>query len=342
MPFDNCGFEFRSKTTDSTRDQPTRGELLRGIGICILNWNTKASLLKCIKQLTSGVGIPADQIVVVDNASRDASAMALKNLFPTIIAIESPVNLGYSKGNNIGANYLIARGFPYLLFLNPDVLLERSTLTAMMHVMHEGNRVGCVGAVPTRNGVPVRTAVRNRPSPIEKIVLYGPLARICGRRFARSHFASYDRIKNGQIVDAICGAVSLFRTEAFVAIGGFDEAFFLYEEEYVIAERLRSRGWNVAICLATYQHDEAASSRQIPFRRRLAFVRSESLLIRRYFQWPGWLCFAVTAFRIFELAVFFWYYAFQAMCAAYSHGRFWSTPLRRWRAEKDYQGPART
>lgn len=166
-----------SRGVSSTDQQPTRDmdaetKALKSIGVCILNWNTKRNLLDCVLGLIERVGIGPGQIVVVDNCSRDGSTSALRGLFPSVVVRENKTNLGYSRGNNVGAAYLIARGFPYLLFLNPDVVLEGSTLREMIRVMEAGPRVGCVGAVPTRNGAPVRTAVRNRPSAVEKIVLY--------------------------------------------------------------------------------------------------------------------------------------------------------------------------
>jgi GT2 family glycosyltransferase len=291
---------------------------LRSVGVCVLNWNTRVSLLRCIGQLIEKAGLAPVQIVVVDNASEDGSAAAIRRHFPSVTLLASSENLGYSRGNNLGAAYLVERGYPHLLFLNPDVVLERDALIQMLDVLTADPSTGCVGGVPVRPGGRARRAARNRPGLIEKLVLYGPLARICGAPFADRHILRASEIRNGQTVYAIYGAACLFRTEAFVVAGGFDEEFFLFEEEFVMAERLGAHGWRVAACLATYLHEEAAGTRQIPFRRRVWLLRSEFRLLRKYWRRSLPLCLAVAAFRVVELLAFCWYYAARAAVAAWS------------------------
>jgi GT2 family glycosyltransferase len=45
-------------------------------------------------------------------------------------------------------------------------------------------------------------------------------------------------------VDWVLGAAFLVRAEAFHAVEGFDESYFLYSEETDLAYRLRSQGWS--------------------------------------------------------------------------------------------------
>ena len=311
---------------------------LRSVGVCVLNWNTCVSLLRCIRQLIEKVGLAPVQIVVVDNGSEDGSAAAIRRHFPSVTLLASGENLGYSRGNNLGAAFLVERGHPHLLFLNPDVVLERDALVQMLDVLAADPSIGCVGGVPVRPGGRASRAARNRPGLIEKLVLYGPLARICGAPFADRHILRAPEIRSGQPVYAIYGAACLFRTEAFVAAEGFDEEFFLFEEEFVMAERLRACGWRVAVCQATYLHQEAAATRQIPFRRRVWFLRSEFRLLRKYWRRSLPLCLAVAILRVVELLVFCWYYAVRAAVAA----RFRRAHRRNQAAMVSHAGPGHT
>jgi GT2 family glycosyltransferase len=296
------------------------------VGVCILSWNTRASLVRCVAELIHHAGLAPRQLVVVDNASRDGSLQALRERFPEVPVLANPKNLGYSRGNNQGAAHLMARGFRWLLFVNPDVLLEHTAVAAMLNVLTADPSVGCVGGVPIRPGrcSPGR-AGRNRPTLVAKLILYGPLAQVCGRWVEAGHIVRSGEIRDGECVYAIYGAACMFPAAAFAAIGGFDEEFFLYEEEFVIAERLRARGLRVALTRATYLHDEAAGTRQIPFRRRIWFLRSEFRFLRKYWRWPLAACAAVATWRILELAAFSWYYGFRAAQAGI---RRWA-PLRR-------------
>lgn len=299
----------------------TAAERFETVGVCILNWNTRASLLRCVGELIHRAGLAPTQLVVVDNASRDGSLQALRERFPEVPVIANLKNLGYSRGNNLGAAHLMAKGFRWLLFVNPDVMLEPTAVAAMLDVLIADPTVGCVGAVPIRPGrSSSERAGRNRPRLVEKLILYGPLARLCGRWFESGHILRGRGIRDGQSVYAIYGAACMFPAAAFAAIGGFDEEFFLYEEEFVIAERLHACGLRVALTRATYLHDEAAGTRQIPFRRRIWFLRSEFRFLRKYWGWPLAACAAVATWRILELAGLCWYYGCRAALAG----------MRRW------------
>lgn len=320
-----------SRSCKPASERPvTAARQFETVGVCILSWNTRASLMRCVGELIHHAGFAPRQLVVVDNASRDGSLQALRERFPEVPVIANPKNLGYSRGNNLGAAHLMARGFRWLLFVNPDVLLEPTAVAAMLDVLIADPSVGCVGGVPVRPGRSSSgRAGRNRPTLIEKLILYGPLAQVLGRWFETGHILSAREIRDGQSVYAIYGAACMFPAAAFAAIGGFDEEFFLYEEEFVIAERLRACGLRVALTGATYLHDEAAGTRQIPFRRRIWFLRSEFRLLRKYWRWPLAACAAVATWRILELAAFSWYYGFRAALAGI---RRWA-PLRRRDAE---------
>jgi GT2 family glycosyltransferase len=57
------------------------------------------------------------------------------------------------------------------------------------------------------------------------------------------------------------GACMLIRREAFSAVGGFDEGFFLFFEELDIAQRLRRTGWEVHLVAEASADHEVATSR---------------------------------------------------------------------------------
>jgi N-acetylglucosaminyl-diphospho-decaprenol L-rhamnosyltransferase len=129
-------------------------------------------------------------------------------------------------------------------------------------------------------------ACRTKPSRYEKLVLYGPLWRLPFVRPAyKRHFLDPAKINEGAAVYAVAGSLLLFRALVFQMIGGFDEATFLYEEELIIGERLQRAGWTTLVATdCNYFHAEAASTCQIPYRRRMYFIDSEQHLLREYYQ----------------------------------------------------------
>ncbi len=87
----------------------------------------------------------ASEIIVVDNASTDSSLVNLMNSFTA----EAPLKLiltsrsaGFAAGCNIGLN---ASTQPYVLFLNPDCILEENSLQRLVHVLESDPCIGMVG-----------------------------------------------------------------------------------------------------------------------------------------------------------------------------------------------------
>jgi GT2 family glycosyltransferase len=116
-------------------------------------------------------------------------------------------------------------------------------------------------------------------------------------------------LSDGQTVYAVCGACIAFRAEAFREIGGFDENTFLFEEEFIIAERLLMKGWVTVVTTSSrYFHLEGLSTVQTPYRRRLHFFRSENYLLRRYYGWNRAACALMRAYRFAELGAFCLYW----------------------------------
>jgi GT2 family glycosyltransferase len=82
-------------------------------------------------------------------------------------------------------------------------------------------------------------------------------------------------------VDWILGAVLAIRREAFDAVGGFDEAYFLYQEEVDLCYRLRAAGWEIHYApVATVLHVGGASTSQRAAETFGQYVRSTQRFAR--------------------------------------------------------------
>ncbi|MDP3564343.1 MAG: glycosyltransferase family 2 protein, partial [Methanoregula sp.] len=86
------------------------------LSVIIVNYNGLSFLEACLQALSRNVSCP-HEIIVVDNNSSDGSSVYISKVWPDVRLICSPDNLGFAKGNNLGAEY--ARG-RYLLLLNND------------------------------------------------------------------------------------------------------------------------------------------------------------------------------------------------------------------------------
>jgi len=250
------------------------------------------------------------QLVVVDNCSSDDSVALLRGSFPEVLVIENATNVGYARGNNIGARHLLHFGFDFLGFVNPDVTISPDGLASLLETLAKRPAAGCAGGVPLTSGKPAVVA-RNRPSVLQKIVVYGPLHNIQALKgFRDEHWLHSRELTDSAEVYAVCGACVTFRAEAFRDVGGFDENTFLYEEEFIMAEQLHEKGWTVLVCKdATYQHVGGGSASKMPYRRMLHFYASEYYLLTRYYRWNPAFCAVLRLYRYVEwvLSVPFWW-----------------------------------
>ena len=81
----------------------------------------------------------------------------------------------------------------------------------------------------------------------------------------------------------VSGSCLLARRSALEAVGGFDEGFFLYEEDVDLCARVRAAGWRVVFTpAATVRHRLGRSMEKSAERARLEYHRSHLLYYRKH------------------------------------------------------------
>jgi GT2 family glycosyltransferase len=191
-------------------------------------------------------------VVVVDNASTDGTADQVRRQHPWVEVVASPRNVGFARGCNLGAR---RASTPYVLFLNPDAILERDALATLVRFMDENPGCGAVGPairypdgtlqhagdLLTPGGL-VRAAIARRPGPERTLIRPG------GPPF---------------VTDWLCGAVFFTRLQLFRELGGMDPRFFLYFEETDLCLRIRRAGHSLcAVGSSVATHEGGASTRR--------------------------------------------------------------------------------
>lgn len=252
--------------------------------MAIVSWNVRALLLRALASVVEA-GIPS-RIVVVDNASSDGSTEAVREAFPEAVVIANEDNPGFAVGNNQALRALgVLDGGPassappappYVLLLNPDAELRPGALEALVAHLEAHPDAGAVGPLlrypdgsvqSSRRRFPGLAALLTEATPVE---WRWPNHRIARR--VRMDDVPPDRPHE---VGWLNGAAVLLRAEALAAVGGFDEAFFMYSEELDLFRRLRDAGWEAHFTPAAEAiHHEGQSSGQVPAARQARFVRS--------------------------------------------------------------------
>lgn len=267
------------------------------LGIVILNWNTRDLLHECLRSVfaskLSPPGLSGFDVVVVDNASSDGSAAMVRAEFPAAGLIESPANVGYAAGNNLGLRHLgfgagasSARGEPprYALLLNPDTVVPPEALAEMVAYLDARPGAGAAGPRLVLPDGSLDLACRR------SLAFDAFVYRMLGlsRLFPRSRrFGQYNLTYLSPDVEtevgSVVGAFMLVRREALAQAGLLDEGYFMYGEDLDWAFAMHKAGWQIWYNPAvTVQHVKRAASRQ-SHRAQIAFYEAMLYFFRKHY-----------------------------------------------------------
>ena len=215
------------------------------------------------------------EVVVVDNASRDATARVVADEYPGVTLLRAPRNLGFAGGNNLALREVRSR---YVVLLNNDAVAAPDAVRALVRAMDEAPEdVAAMSATVLlagrfRAAAPDEDpadAVRGPdglwvPDPDGDVRLVnstGNEVRRDGFGQDRGWLADAARHHPARDVFGFSGAAAVLRTSALRDVGLFDESFFMYYEDTDLSWRLRLAGYRVQHCAgAVVDHEHAASS----------------------------------------------------------------------------------
>lgn len=216
------------------------------LSIIIVNFNTKKLLNNLLTSFkNSKLGDYKAEVIVVDNTSRDDSVLMVKKKFPNVKLIINKKNLGYAKANNKGIKR--AKG-KYVLLLNSDTLLNRTTLLKMIKFMDENNEyVVATCRVELFNGEIDPSCHRGFPTPWAAFTFFSGMEKIfsASKLFGQYH-QTWKNLGKIHDVDVISGAFFMIRKSVFKKIGLLDERFFIYAEDIDLCYRIRQSGQRIA------------------------------------------------------------------------------------------------
>ena len=209
----------------------------------IVNYNAGLLLRKCVDSL---LACPLDiEIIVVDNASSDASLVGLQDL-SQVCVIRNLANVGFAAACNIGVQ---ASSAPFLLFLNPDCFFQPDAIAPLFAGLQSGDRVGMVGGLlVNEDGTEQGGGRRAVPTPWRSVVRAFGLQRFANRwpkLFYDFHLHKQPLPDRPIEVEAISGACMLVKRDVMEDVGLWDEGYFLHCEDLDWCMRFRQKGWKI-------------------------------------------------------------------------------------------------
>lgn len=211
------------------------------VSVLIVNWNTREVTCECLESVYDQTQGIAFEVILIDNASSDGSADAIRCRYPEVKLIENKENLGFAAANNQGIKSAQGR---YVLLLNPDTVIQEGAIDKTVAFMDKQSEAGVVGI---RNYNADGSLARNcfQFASVQNLMITTlglhslfPKNRYFGRE--RLSWWDYQTIRE---VDVVAGCYMLVRREAIDQVGIMDEAYFMYGEEMDWCWRFKRAGW---------------------------------------------------------------------------------------------------
>jgi len=260
------------------------------VSVIIVSWNSRQMLLDCINSLRGQLMAGASEIIVVDNASSDGTADAVRQSFPDVKLIESATNLGFARGNNAGLE--LSRG-KYVCLINPDVVVGEECIPRMLNHLELYPDVGMLGPrIIGRDGETQRSCMRTP-------TLWNQLCRSLGLDSLIKHsrlFGGYlmtdfrhDEMRD---VDVINGCFWVVRRNALANVGNLDPRFWMYSDDVDWCRRFHLAGWRVVFFPgAEAVHFGGGSSQLAPMLCYVEMQRANLQYWRKYHGFASYCCY---------------------------------------------------
>ena len=235
------------------------------VAAVVVNYNAGAALSQCVASLQrEGV----QDVVVVDNGSTDDSLGCLAASNTGVRVLRTGRNLGYGGGVNYGARQV---GGELLLGCNPDLVLQPGALGAMADRLAQDQSLGLVGPALVTPAGDLQPSGRTFPT-LRRSSGHAVLGVLLPRNAHSRRYREANRARSRSgIVDWVTGACFLVRRDAFDAVGGFDDRYFMYVEEVDLCWRLARAGWRTGYeSSARVLHLAGVSTAAVPYRMIVA------------------------------------------------------------------------
>ena len=119
---------------------------MKKVGIVICNYNKENAVLDCIQSILESDFQDFD-LYVVDNGSTDKSVQRIEEKYPEgLVIIKNQDNLGGSGGFNTGLREVYKKGYPYLMCVDNDAMLDEQAIGNLYNFLETHEEAGMAGA----------------------------------------------------------------------------------------------------------------------------------------------------------------------------------------------------
>jgi N-acetylglucosaminyl-diphospho-decaprenol L-rhamnosyltransferase len=199
------------------------------LAVIVVTYNAAETIGRTLAALTRELR-PGDELIVVDNASQDGTAVAVREAASEATLVEPLANLGFAKGCNLGAR---AASAELVCFLNPDAVPEPGFRDAIERPAADGSGWTAWQALVSSDGGRLVSSA-------------GGVLHFTGLAWAGA--AGRPRGTAAERLGFLSGACLALERKRFLELGGFAEDYFLYHEDVDLSLRILLTGGTLGVC----------------------------------------------------------------------------------------------
>ncbi|PSB03070.1 glycosyltransferase family 2 protein [Merismopedia glauca] len=221
------------------------------LAIIILNYKTPDLVVDCLFSLQDQEEVKQGRliVVVVDNYSGDDSiekiqkAIAQNSWEEWVKLVASPVNCGFSAGNNVGIKTVNADAY---LLLNSDTIVRPNTVSAFLNCLSTHPEAGLISPrLEWPDGEPQISCFRY-PTPASEAIASARTSVVT--QLLKKYNVPIPVFDTPQEVEWTSFACVLIRQKVIEQIGYLDEGYFMYFEDIDYCRRAQAAGWKILHC----------------------------------------------------------------------------------------------
>lgn len=272
---------------------------LAGIIAVLANWNRPDITIRAAEALVND-GVPANRVVVVDDASSDDNWVLLRDALRACHLVRVDRSVGFARAMNLGARQLPG---DYVFLVNNDAFVHRAGSVARLvrALQHDG--VGVAVPKVLNEDLSLQPNVVPFVRPMVSVLRASGLSRFVPNRWQPGWATHWDHSES-RFIDAANGAVMALRREVWEQLEGISERAFMYAEDVDLFWRVRELGWSAWFeADAEFVHlGRASSSTRWNLTQRAEVIgAAERQMLRDHLSEPAWR-FVIATTRLGHLA----------------------------------------
>lgn len=242
------------------------------ISVVVLNYNGLQHLEEYFRSLFSQTLIP-DEVIMMDNLSKDGSRKFVANNFPSVkIITEDRYNTGTATASNIGFKATTGN---YVIFQSNDLRLDKNCIKELVAMLEKDKKIGICTSVLINYYKDKKTSehlIDNAGGLMDK---YG---------FGMQNYPAKrieDIPKEGEVFFSYGGSF-IIRREIYKKINGFDDRFFTLGDDQDLSWRTRQLGYKVMYTKKSFVYHKVSATLKINYNRARLRYWSERNSIRTF------------------------------------------------------------